>query len=130
MTCALSVCATVLVKHKQMFMHNPYQTHIRLRFTLPIILASLDLVCEKQRRRPACADAQKRRLISVFVICVKESMISRPDISEISIFFKVSVAEKASFNFTFSGTPKTGLLASQTFPVWGGIPHPLQLNIQ
>ena len=57
--------------------------------------------CEQQRRRP----------ISASVICLLESIISKLDTGEISIFQLVSVAEEVSLNLTLSETPKTGFVA-------------------
>ena len=46
-------------------------------------------------------------------ICLLESILSRLHRSEISIFYLVSIAEQAGFNFTLSETPKTGFLATR-----------------
>ena len=66
-------------------------------------------VCEQQRRRPACTSSQ--RLISAFVICFLESIISKLASREISIVWLVSVAEETSLSLALSETPKTGFLA-------------------
>ena len=57
--------------------------------------------------------AHLRSLISAFVIHFLESIISRLDTSEISIFWLVSVAEQAGLNLTLSVTPKTGFLTAR-----------------
>ena len=77
----------------------------------PYILASLDLVARKPvfgglQTTKAQTSLRLRRLIISFIIHVLESMIYRPAISEISIFLKVSVAEKADFNITLSENPE------------------------
>ena len=56
--------------------------------------------------------AHPRSLISAFVIRLLESIISKLDTCEISIFYVVSVAEQADFGMTFSETPKPGFLAT------------------
>ena len=53
-----------------------------------------------------------RNLISTFVIRLLESIISRLAMSEISLFYIVSVAEQAGFNLFLSETLKTGFLES------------------
>ena len=51
--------------------------------------------------------AHSRSLISAFVFCSLESIISKLATSEISIFYLVPVAEQAGLNLTLSETPKT-----------------------
>ena len=53
------------------------------------------------------------RLIRAFVIPLLESIISKLDTAEISIFLLVSVAEETDFSLALSETPKTGLVASK-----------------
>ena len=52
-------------------------------------------------------------LISPFVICLLESIISKLATSKILIFQLVSVAEETGLSPTLSETPKTGFLASR-----------------
>ena len=56
--------------------------------------------------------AHPQRLISVFVICLLESIIARLDSSEISIFYLDSVAEQVDLYLILSETLKTDVLAS------------------
>ena len=58
----------------------------------------------------------QRSLISAFVIRLLESIISRLDTSEISIFWLVSVAEQSGLSLAMLETPKTGFL--KTMPIW------------
>ena len=51
-------------------------------------------------------------LISSFVICLLEIIISKLATSVISNFYVVSVDEQAGLGMTCSETPKTGFLAS------------------
>ena len=53
------------------------------------------VVCQQHRRRPACASAQSDQRV---VIRVLESTISKLALSEISLFFLVSVAEETGFS--------------------------------
>ena len=71
-------------------------------------------VCEQRRCRPACASAQsdQRSLISAFAIHLLKSIILKHAQSEISLFYLVSVAEKAGFDIILSETLKTGFVAS------------------
>ena len=74
-------------------------------------------VCKQQRRRPACAYAQSdqrlsRSLISAFAIHKLNSIVSKLAPSENSLFYLVSVAEKAGFCMILSETLKTGFVAS------------------
>ena len=57
--------------------------------------------------------AHPRQLISAFVICLLESIISKIATSEISIFYLVSVADKTSLNLTLSDASKTGFVAAR-----------------
>ena len=69
------------------------------------------VVCEQQRRRPACASAQSdQRLCYSRVL---ESIISRLAMSEIVIFYLVSTAEENGLKLALSETPKTGFLATR-----------------
>ena len=52
-------------------------------------------------------------LISAFAIHVLESILSRLNISEISTFLLVFVAEQAGLILTSSETPKTGFLPTR-----------------
>ena len=54
--------------------------------------------------------AHPRSLISAFVICFLESIISKLAPGEISILFLVSVAEETGLKLALSETPKTGFL--------------------
>ena len=56
------------------------------------------------------------RLISAFVICFLENIISKLATNEISIFQLVSVVEETSLSLTLSETPKTCFVASR--PKW------------
>ena len=56
-------------------------------------------VCEQQRCRPAGPSAQSY-MYQAFVIHLLESIISRLAMSEIYIFWLVSVAEQAFMNLT------------------------------
>ena len=53
------------------------------------------------------------RLISIFVIRLLKSMISKVATREISIFYLVFVAEKTGLNLTFSETTKTDYVATR-----------------
>ena len=66
--------------------------------------------CEQQG---AGQSAQKRRLISTFVIYFLERIISKLTTSEISIFELVSEAEETGLSVTLSEIPKTGFLTSR-----------------
>ena len=57
--------------------------------------------------------AHPRSLISVFVVRVVESIISKLATGEISIFYLVCVAEETGKSLAFSETPKTGFVASR-----------------
>ena len=57
--------------------------------------------------------AHPRRLISAFVICILESILSKLATIEISIFLLVFVAEETGLNLTLSETPKTDFLATR-----------------
>ena len=59
-----------------------------------------------------CADqsAPLHSLISTFVICLLEGIISKLATSEISIFYLVSVAEETDLSLTLSDTTKTGFV--------------------
>ena len=54
----------------------------------------------------------QRSLISAFAIHFMKSIILKLALSEISLFYLVSVAEKACFGMIFSETLKTGFVAS------------------
>ena len=56
--------------------------------------------------------AHRRSLISAFAIHLLNSIILKLAPSEISLFYLVSVAEKAGFGMIFSETLKTGFVAS------------------
>ena len=56
--------------------------------------------------------AHPRSLISAFAIHLLESIILKLAQSEISLFYLVSVAEKAGFDIILSETLKTGFVAS------------------
>ena len=58
-----------------------------------------------------------RSLISAFVICFLESVISKLATRELSIFWLVSVAEETGLNRTMLETPTTGFLA--TWHIYG-----------
>ena len=66
-------------------------------------------VCKQQRRRPACASAQSDQRLSIHKL---NSIVSKLAPSEISLFYLVSVAEKAGFGMILSETLKTGFVAS------------------
>ena len=57
--------------------------------------------------------AHPRRLISAFVFCLLESIISKLATSILSIFYDVSATEQAGLGIDISETWKTGFLASQ-----------------
>ena len=57
--------------------------------------------------------AHPRSLISVFVFCLFESIISGHITSEISLFWLVSVAEETGLSLAMWDTPKTGFLATR-----------------
>ena len=67
-------------------------------------------VCEKHRRRPACASAQtdQRLCYSLF-----RSIICKLAAGEMPIFLLVSVAEETGLKLTLSDIPKTGFLATR-----------------
>ena len=67
-------------------------------------------ICDKQRRRSACASAQA--LISAFVVRCQNSTIPLVSIFAISVFSLASVAEQAGLDLTWSDTPKTGFLVA------------------
>ena len=56
--------------------------------------------------------AHRRSLISAFAIHLLKSIILKLAPSKISLFYLVSVAEKAVFGMIFSETLKTGFVAS------------------
>ena len=56
--------------------------------------------------------AHRRSLISAFAIHLLNSIIFKLAPCEISLFYLVSVAEKAGFGIIFSETLKTGFVAS------------------
>ena len=68
-------------------------------------------VCEKPRRRPACASAQsdQRLCFSLFAFF---SIIYKLASCDFSTFYLVSVAEQAGLNLALSETLKTGFLAT------------------
>ena len=68
---------------------------------------------ELANNKGADQPAHPCRLISAFVICFLESIISKLTTSEISIFQLVSVAEDAALNLALSETPKTGFVTSR-----------------
>ena len=57
--------------------------------------------------------AHPRSLISAFVICFLQRIISQHAASEISIFYLVSVAEQTGLCLALSDTPKTGYVATR-----------------
>ena len=57
--------------------------------------------------------AHSRSLICTFVIRFLKSIISELALSEISIFYLVSVAEQAGLKLTLSETLKTGFVESR-----------------
>ena len=63
-------------------------------------------VCEQQRRRPACASAQSDQRLAIHLL---NSIILKLAPSEISLFYLVSVAEKAGLGIL---TLRTGFVAS------------------
>ena len=65
------------------------------------------------KNKGADQPAQMRSLISTFVICLSESIISRLTMSQISYFRLVFAAEQAGLNLTFSEPPKTGFVATR-----------------
>ena len=62
-----------------------------------------------------CADqlAHRRSLICAFAIYLLNCIILKLALSEISLVYLVSVAEKAGFGMIFSETLKTGFVASR-----------------
>ena len=62
--------------------------------------------------------AHSRRLVSAFVIRLLESIISKLDTGEISIFYLVSVVEETGLNLTLTETRKTGFLATRPIFDW------------
>ena len=67
---------------------------------------SSEFVNNKDADQPA----HPRSLISAFVICFLESIISRLARSEISLLYIVLVAEETGLKLTLSETPKTGFV--------------------
>ena len=59
--------------------------------------------------------AHPRSLISAFVIPVLESTFSKLAISEISIFYLVSLADETGLSLALSETPKTGFSRAGPF---------------
>ena len=57
--------------------------------------------------------AHSRSLISTFVVCCLDSIISLVSISEISSLYLASVAAHASLSLTWSEIPKTGFLVTR-----------------
>ena len=57
--------------------------------------------------------AHPRSPISVFVIRLLESILSRRATSEISIILLITVAEQTALNLTLLEVPKTGFLVSK-----------------
>ena len=64
-------------------------------------------ICEQQRCRSACASAQ---LISTFVVCCLDSIVSLVSKSEISSLYLASVTAQVGLCPTRSKTWKTGFL--------------------
>ena len=67
-------------------------------------------ICEQQRRRSDCADAQS---VSTFLVRCLDSIISLVSLSEISSLWLGSVAEQAGLSLTRLETPKTGFLVTR-----------------
>ena len=65
--------------------------------------------------------AHPRSLISVFVILKLNSIVVKLAPSETSLFYLVSVAEKACFGMILSETLKTGFVASMLILVYAFI---------
>ena len=76
------------------------------------ILPSGSAVCKQQRHRPACASAQSDQRLCFLQIEYMCSIAFKLAPSETSIFYLVSVAEKAGFGMILSETLKTGFVAS------------------
>ena len=83
------------------------QSHIKWASTRENLSSG---VCEKHRRRPACASAQPDQRLCLSLI---ESIIYRLATSAISNFYLVSVAEETGLKLALSENPKTGFLASR-----------------
>ena len=71
-------------------------------------------VWEQKRRRP-------HRLISTFVICFLESIVSKLATGEISIFQLVSVAMETGLSLALPETLKTGFVTSR--PIYKGMKY-------
>ena len=71
--------------------------------------------CLRGFRNNKSADqpAHQRSLISTFVICFLDNIISKLAKSEIPIFYLVSVAGETGLSLALSETPKTGFVASR-----------------
>ena len=70
--------------------------------------------------------AHPRSLISAFMICFLESIISKLATCEISIFYLVYVAVETCLSLTLSETPKTGFVT--TGPIFLSIPETLDFS--
>ena len=68
-------------------------------------------VCEQQR--PADQPVHPRRLISAFVICYLESIISNLLQAKFQFFLLISVAEETGLNLLSSETPNTGFFMAR-----------------
>ena len=99
--------------------------NIALRISLCVSLSELPYWsrCEKTclwwfaNNKGADQPAHPHSLISAFVICLFESIISRLAMNDISFFYLVSVAEQAGLILTLWETLKTGFLATR--PIFG-----------
>ena len=76
---------------------------------------SVYAVCEQQRCRSACADAQSDY---TFVVRCLVSIISLVSISKISSLYLASVAVHAGLSLTWSKIPKTGFLVTIFFSLY------------
>ena len=60
------------------------------------------VIYEQQRRRSPCADS----LISTFVVCCLDSVMSLVSVTKISSLMLATAAEQASLSLTWSETPE------------------------
>ena len=88
------------------------QVLLQVTSLLPLIWAS---ACENlssgfANNKGADQPAHPHSLISAYVNCLMESIISRLDTGGISIFYIVFVAEETGLKLALTETPKTGFL--------------------
>ena len=84
-----------------------------IKLTHNMIFDPINLSSRFANNKGADQPAHPCSLISAFVICLLESIISKLATCEISHFQVVSVAEQSGPGMIWMETPKTGFLASR-----------------